>query len=65
MPAGTGYIVTARLVSAATGDELASYHESAKDAGDLIPSVDRLTKELRGKIGESLKTVRDAPRSIR
>jgi len=62
VPAGSGYVVTARLVAAASGDELASYHESAKDAGDLIPSVDRLTKELREKIGESLKTVRDAPR---
>ncbi|MGE5728321.1 MAG: protein kinase domain-containing protein, partial [Gemmatimonas sp.] len=62
VPAGGGYIVTARLVAAESGDELASYHESAKDAGDLIPSVDRLTKSLRGKIGESLKSVRDAPR---
>ncbi len=60
--AGGGYIVTARLVGAETGDELASYNESAKDAGDIIPAVDRLTKSLRGKIGESLKTVRDAPR---
>ena len=61
VPAGSGYIVTARLVAAESGDELASYHESAKDAGDLIPAVDRLTKSLRGKIGESLKSVRDAP----
>jgi FOG: TPR repeat len=61
VPAGSGYIVTARLVAAESGDELASYHESAKDAGDLIPSVDRVTKSLRGKIGESLKSVRDAP----
>ena len=62
VPAGTGYIVTARLVAAETGDELASYRESAKDAGGLIPAVDRLTKALRGKIGESLKAVRAAPR---
>jgi tRNA A-37 threonylcarbamoyl transferase component Bud32/tetratricopeptide (TPR) repeat protein len=61
VPAGGGYIVTARLVAAESGDELASYHESAKDAGDLIPSVDRLTKSLREKIGESLKSVHDAP----
>src|SRR4029079_9329627 len=60
--AGAGYIVTARLVTAETGDELASYRESAKDAGDLIPAVDRLTKSLRGKIGESLTAVRAAPR---
>jgi tetratricopeptide (TPR) repeat protein/TolB-like protein len=62
VPAGSGYIVTARLVAAVSGDELASFSESAKDAGALIPTVDRLTKELRGKIGESLKSVRDAPR---
>ncbi len=60
--AGAGYIVTARLVTAETGDELASFRESAKDAGDLIPAVDRVTKTLRGKIGESLKAVRQAPR---
>jgi tetratricopeptide (TPR) repeat protein len=62
VPAGSGYIISARLVAAETGDELASHRESAKDAGDLIPAVDRLTKALRGRIGESLKTVRDAPR---
>jgi tetratricopeptide (TPR) repeat protein len=61
-PVGTGYIVTARLVAAEKGDELASFRESAKDAGDLIPAVDRATKALRGKIGESLKAVRAAPR---
>ncbi|HEY9425853.1 MAG TPA: protein kinase [Gemmatimonadaceae bacterium] len=62
VPAGNGYIVTARLVAAESGDELASYRESASDAGGLIPSVDRLTKALREKIGESLKSVRTAPR---
>ena len=62
VPAGTGYIISARLVAAETGDELASHRESAKDAGDLIPAVDRLTKALRGRIGESLKEVREAPR---
>ena len=61
VPAGSGYVVTARLIAAESGDELASYSESAKDAGDLIPSVDRLTKALRGRIGESLKSVRAAP----
>ncbi|HEY4320378.1 MAG TPA: protein kinase [Gemmatimonadales bacterium] len=59
--AGTGYIVTVRLVAAESGDDLASFNESAKDAGDLIPAVDRVTRLLRGKIGESLKSVREAP----
>ena len=61
VPAGTGYLVTARLIVAESGDELASYHESARDAGDLIAAVDRVTKSLREKIGESLKEVRSAP----
>jgi eukaryotic-like serine/threonine-protein kinase len=61
VPTGAGYIVTARLLAAETGDELASYHESAQNAGDLIPAVDRVTKSLRAKIGESLKEVRAAP----
>ncbi|HEX6050072.1 MAG TPA: protein kinase [Gemmatimonadaceae bacterium] len=62
VPASGGYIVTARLVAAESGNELASFRESASDVGDLIPTIDRLTKELRGKIGESLRTVREAPR---
>ena len=61
VPAGAGYVITAKLVEASSGNDLASYTESAKDAGDLIPAVDRVTKSLRGKIGESLKSVHDAP----
>jgi len=37
------------------------YNESASSTGDIIPAVDRLTRQLRGKIGESLKSVKDAP----
>ncbi|MEO7458065.1 MAG: protein kinase [Gemmatimonadaceae bacterium] len=59
--AGSGFIITARLVSAAKGDELAVYQESAASAAEIIPAVDRLTKQLRGKIGESLKSVAAAP----
>ena len=60
-PVGNSYIITARLVSAESGDELAVYRESAKDAQDIIPTVDKLTRQLRGRIGESLKSVADAP----
>ncbi len=61
VPTGGGYVVTVRLVAAESGNDLASFSESAKDAGDLIPTVDRLTRKLRGRIGESLKSVREAP----
>ena len=59
--AGTGYIVTARLINAHSGDELAVFNESASSTADIIPAVDRLTRELRGRIGESLKSVKDTP----
>ncbi|HEY4320380.1 MAG TPA: protein kinase [Gemmatimonadales bacterium] len=61
VPVGTGYLLTLRLVAAESGNDLASFSESAKDVSDLIPAVDRVTKALRRKIGESLKSVRDAP----
>ena len=59
--AGTGFIITARLMSAATGDELAVVQESASGTDEIIPAVDGLTRKLRGRIGESLKSVADAP----
>ena len=59
--AGTGFIITARLVSAASGDELAVVQESASSTDEIIPAVDGLTRKLRGRIGESLKSVADAP----
>ena len=59
--AGNGFIITARLINARSGDELAVYNESASSTADIIPAVDRLTRELRGRIGESLKSVKDAP----
>jgi eukaryotic-like serine/threonine-protein kinase len=59
--AGSGFIITARLVNAQSGDELAVSQASASGTADIIPAVDRLTRELRGKIGESLKSVKDAP----
>jgi eukaryotic-like serine/threonine-protein kinase len=59
--AGSGFIITARLINAQSGDELALAQESASSTADIIPAVDRLTRELRGRIGESLKSVKDAP----
>jgi len=60
--ASGSYILTLRLLAAATGDELASYQVAARDATGLIPAIDKATRRLRGKLGESLKSVRDATR---
>jgi len=58
---GTGYIVTLRLVSADSGLELASFRESGDGPRGLIDAADKLARELRGKIGESLHSVQASP----
>jgi tetratricopeptide (TPR) repeat protein len=58
---GGRYVLAVRLVSAQTGDELASFRETAANQSELLPAVDRLAKEVRAKIGESLKNVQSAP----
>jgi len=58
---GGRYVVAMRLVSAQTGDELATFRETANGQSEILPTVDRLAKEVRAKIGESLKNVQSAP----
>jgi tetratricopeptide (TPR) repeat protein/aminoglycoside phosphotransferase (APT) family kinase protein len=60
-PLGAGYVVTLRLVSADSGAELASYHETADGPHELLPTIDKLTRKLRGKAGESLRNVHADP----
>ncbi len=57
-PLGRGYVVSAELVSAADGTALVSLRETAQDDGAIIAAVDRLSRKLRERIGESLKTIR-------
>ena len=57
-PIGAGFILTARLVDPGSGDLLASFRSTADAPTDLIPAVERLSRSMRGKIGESLRNVR-------
>jgi len=57
-PLGRGYVVSAELESAADGTALVSLRETAQDDGAIIAAVDRLSRKLRERIGESLKTIR-------
>ncbi len=52
---GGGYLVTMKLVPADTGAALASLSAGASSVTDLIPTIGKLTHQLRGKMGESLK----------
>jgi serine/threonine-protein kinase len=57
-PLGGGYVLTASVIDATTAQALAQVRETAASANELIPAVNRLSKALRGKIGESLRSIR-------
>jgi tetratricopeptide (TPR) repeat protein len=56
--AGEKYVVAGKLLATGDGRVLASYRETAAGIDDMIGAVDRLSKKLRSKIGESLRTIR-------
>ncbi len=56
---GAGYLVTVRLLAATTGDQLIALQESvASPERDLLPTLDRIARALRRRIGESLRDVK-------
>jgi tetratricopeptide (TPR) repeat protein len=57
VPLGNGYVVSVRLANAATGEVLTSRRETAPGGDDLIGAVDRVSRGLRERIGESLRRV--------
>jgi tetratricopeptide (TPR) repeat protein len=57
-PLGSGYVLSARLIGVADSVTLLAERETAADAGALIPAVEALSRKLRERIGESLRTVR-------
>jgi tetratricopeptide (TPR) repeat protein len=56
---GGGYVLTARVVGT-DGATLAAVRETARDSSVLIHAVDRLSKGIRERIGESLRTLHAA-----
>jgi eukaryotic-like serine/threonine-protein kinase len=61
-PVGKSYVVSAKVISASTGAVLTAERETAASDADLIPALDKLSRSLRERIGESLVSIRaDAP----
>ena len=60
-PVGTSYIVAVRLVTADSGRELASYRATAEGPAGIITVADELSRKLRARAGESLRSVNSAP----
>jgi len=49
------YTLSVQLVAAHSGEALVSLRETAEDSSDVIMAVDRVSKLLRRRIGESLR----------
>ena len=58
---GGGFVIAVRLVSADSGNVLASYQTTVNGPSELVDGVDKVTRKLRGRIGESLRSVQASP----
>ena len=58
---GNGFVIALKLVSADSGAVLAAFQTTVDGPSTLVSAVDELTRKLRGKIGESLKSVQASP----
>jgi eukaryotic-like serine/threonine-protein kinase len=52
------WVLTARLIEAENGAVLAGFRETANDSTALLAALDRLSRKLRTRVGESLREVR-------
>jgi tetratricopeptide (TPR) repeat protein len=59
--AGGRFLLSAELVAAGDGQVLVSHREAAADSSEILPAIDELSKRIRERIGESLKTIRAEP----
>lgn len=57
---GSGYGLTARILRADTGEDLAAHRETADDAEGIIRALDRLSGHLRARIGESVEGIQQS-----
>jgi tetratricopeptide (TPR) repeat protein len=55
---GDGFVLTARLADARSEETLASLRETAADANEVIPAIDRLSGKMRERIGDSYTDMR-------
>jgi eukaryotic-like serine/threonine-protein kinase len=54
---GGGYVLTARLLVPESGATAAAFRHTARDDAGLLAAVDALSRAIRARIGESLRTV--------
>ena len=58
-PVGKGYVLSASLVSAGDGQRAHGGPRDRQGDGELLGAIDRLSKKLRERVGESLVSIRE------
>jgi tetratricopeptide (TPR) repeat protein len=58
---GAGFVLSARLVGAESGEELLALRETAPGEDAVIPAIERLSRRLREQMGESMESIRETP----
>ncbi len=59
--AGSGYVLTASIVGGEGWTALAAFRSTARSEDDLIDAIESLSRDIRDKAGESLRTIQGAP----
>jgi len=59
--AGTGYLISARVVAAESGKDLTAVRVTARDPTEVVDAIDQVSAKLRERMGESLRTIRRSP----
>ncbi len=59
--AGAGYVLSASLVAPEDGGILLSHREGARDETELLDAIDALSRHMRERVGDPLKSIADTP----
>ena len=57
-PIGKGLVLSAKVLASVDGTELVAVRETAADESEILKAIDRLSKRVRERIGESLRSIR-------
>jgi eukaryotic-like serine/threonine-protein kinase len=57
-PVGSGYLLTASLVAAESGDILKAFRVPVASEDELLAGIDKLSQDIREKSGESLRSIK-------
>jgi tetratricopeptide (TPR) repeat protein len=58
---GTRHVIVARLVATQSGEVLGTFRQTAKTEDDMVAAIDRVARDLREKVGESLRAIHATP----